>query len=186
VVGIRPPRYVLDRYNKYRAALERRGKFSRRGRAKGNECRRWHGTPHDYCKLLGDALSDKGRCDDTSCAICSIVSTGFRKPAFNLFSFQRFGYGIYFSATSSKSDDYTGRNGSNLPTAKSGRKAILLCKVAAGRGAKVPIPMPLATAAPMGFDSVIGDPRCYLGLNFDELVVYNSAAVVPAYVIVYE
>lgn len=65
-----------------RAALERRGKFSRRGRPEGNECRRWHGIPHDHCKLIGDVLNDKGYCDDTNCAICSIANTGFRKPAY--------------------------------------------------------------------------------------------------------
>ena len=63
-----------------RNAVERRGKFSAQGMARGNERRRWHGTPQDHCKLLGRTIPRGGRTSDRRCAICSIANTGFRQP----------------------------------------------------------------------------------------------------------
>ena len=48
--------------------------------ARGNERRRWHGTPQNHCKLLGRTIPRSGRTSDRRCAICSIANTGFRKP----------------------------------------------------------------------------------------------------------
>lgn len=48
--------------------------------ARGNERRRWHGTPHNHCKLLRRNISRTGYTNDRRCAICSISNTGFRSP----------------------------------------------------------------------------------------------------------
>lgn len=76
-------------------------------------------------------------------------------------------------------------------------------KVAVGQGIKLDRRDPSLTKPPGGYDSVrwlipqtckcitvllevIGDPEVYELLNYDELVVYDEAAVLPAYIVVYE
>ncbi|GLB38957.1 putative adp-ribosylation [Lyophyllum shimeji] len=181
ILGITCPWTVREAYVKYKAALETRGKFSTRGMDAGNERRRWHGTICRGCKFLNDNLADRGNCDDdvSKCIICSIINTGFRKPQPTTPSNQRFGFGVYLSATSSKSDDYTGDRINNMAHAAQGRKLLILCKVAVGRGCKLNGPSMYLVNAPQGFDSVIGDPAVYQDLRYDEIVMYNKAGYCP-------
>ncbi|PVF90825.1 hypothetical protein CPB86DRAFT_878821 [Serendipita vermifera] len=102
--------------------------------------------------------------------------------------FSRFGRGIYTSATSSKSDGYSVNLASSTVGAYSSLKAMLLTKVVVGRGKKLNYGDTSLTSPPSGFDSVIGEPAgVSLGdLNYDELVVYENNAVIPAFLIIYQ
>lgn len=188
ICGITTPWKIKEAYVKYKAALETRGKFSTRGMEAGNERRRWHGTISKGCKFLRNDLPDHGDCDDdiNKCLVCSIINTGFRKPKPKTPSNQRFGFGVYLSSTSSKCDDYTGVRVNNLAHAAQERRLLFLCKAAVGRARKLPGPSMNLVNAPQGFDSVIGDPAVYRGLRYDELVLYNTTAILPSYVVVYE
>ncbi|EGN99231.1 hypothetical protein SERLA73DRAFT_182125 [Serpula lacrymans var. lacrymans S7.3] len=186
VVQVKPPYHLRLRYNKFKSRLEKRGKFSRRRLPKGNERRRWHGTAIGNCQFLQPNLRRDGHCESSRrCIICSIINTGFRKPKPTPGRRELFGFGMYFSSTSSKSDDYTGARVLGMAKPAPGVRAILLCKVAVGRACKVRTAQQQRTRAPRGFNSVIGQPGLLPGLNYDELVTYNVAQNTPAFVIVY-
>jgi len=93
----------------------------------------------------------------------------------------RYGSGIYTSATSSKSNDYS----ENRQTAvRSPWKAVLLNKVVVGKGFRIKTNSDKLTAPPAGYDSVLGEVGVVL--NYDELVVYNNDAVIPSYLVMYD
>jgi len=90
-----------------------------------------------------------------------------------------FGKGIYTSATSSKSDTYT-----RGATAGSPYKAMFLNRVAVGKGKILTAADNTLRTAPAGFDSVIANPGS--GLNYDELIVYDNAAIRTSWLLLYE
>ena len=115
---------------------------------------------------------------------------------------QRFGKGLYFSSASSKSNDYAAGSercahgvGSGAHAGATATRCVFLCKVVEGRrhtclsglrglsGAEV-----AAAVEPEGScRSVYGADRTDGGdLTYDELVVYETAAAVPSYLIVYQ
>jgi len=186
IVKVTPPDNLRLRYNRYRANLEKRGKFSRRKMRPGNERRRWHGTLCRNCQFLQQNLPPKGRTQSSRvCVICSIINTGLRKPKPRVPSNEKWGFGIYLSGTSSKSDDYTGQRVNGQAKPATGVRALILCAVAVGRGLKVKRYLKTIVRAPRGYDSVIGDPKVFPGLNYDELVTYDIASCLPSYVVVY-
>lgn len=67
-------------------------------------------------------------------------------------------------------------------------KAMLLTKVVVGKGKKLLQGDVTLTSPPPGFNSVIGEPAATAigDLNYDELVVYDQSAVVPAFLIIYQ
>jgi len=167
-----------DRYDAYRDEAEVRGRFVAAGLAPGNERRRWHGTNRNC------TVGDNGRtalCQSPQCSLCSIIRTSFdislskKKTGWG-----RFGNGIYTSATSSKSNDYS----KNL--VPSPWKAMLLSHVVAGRTKKYKLDRPVLTSAPSGYDSVVGEVSIIGPLNYDELIVYTNDAVRPAYLVMYD
>lgn len=152
----------------YRDSVEARGNFAAKGKSRGNENRRWHGTKRKCC------LGDPGHmtfCAATDCALCCIIKTSFDLKFFKSSTgWGRFGQGIYTSATSSKSvvrwlnkslnasnadvlafrsNDYSRNVGIN-----SELKALLLNKVVVGNGKKLTNNNSSLTAPPAGFDSV--------------------------------
>lgn len=149
----------------------------------GNVQRRFHGTSLDSKCTLGVHL-DKAPCNSSKCAICNICRVGFDMAlSGGNTNFLRYGGGLYFSATSGKSNDYAGKVAFGGKT----YKAMFVCKVAAGK--------PFITKKgdtsefqhlgipPVGYDSVVGEPG--QALNYDELVVYNNSAAIPCYLIIY-
>lgn len=60
---------------------------------------------------------------------------------------------------------------------------MLLNKVVVGKPVKLKKNDTTLVAPPAGYDSVIGEPGG--NLNYDELIVYNSDAVRPSYLLVY-
>ena len=136
-------------------------------------------------------------CQYEGCAICNICCTGFNELFCNTHfrnpsgSGGRYGAGLYFSATSSKSNDYA--DGMQRNDADRTYRAVLLCNVAAGKSYETRVGRPFMKDTQMksiladGHDSIHGIPSdACNGLNYDELVVYGEDQVIPAFLIVYE
>ena len=115
-------------------------------------------------------------CNNGNCGICGISSTGFDTNFIrNNIDFQRFGNGFYLAPNSSKCHDYT--------QGAYGFRAMLLCDVCPGRKYPLERNSQQLKGPPPGYDSVYGQVGCKL--NYPEIVVYNSDAVMPRYIIVY-
>ena len=129
----------------------------------------YHGT-----KLSCKITTTWKLCDTGNCGICSISRSGL-DPQCIKDRFQRFGTGSYLAPNSSKCHDYT--------QSYNGFKAMLLCDVLPGRKYVVQTNRQHLRSPPTGYNSVYGNVG--KDLNYPELVVYNSKAVLPRYIIVY-
>ena len=139
----------LKKYEAYRSAVEARGNFVAAGKSAGNENRRWHGTTREC--LLGDN-GNANLCSSTTCSLCCILRTSYRiNLSGKKTGWGRFGSGIYTSATSSKSNDYS----TNVKPSR--YKAIMLNKVVVGKGCKMTQDNTTLTAPPPGYDSVLAE-----------------------------
>ncbi|CAH1757966.1 8503_t:CDS:2 [Entrophospora sp. SA101] len=183
-----------SRYNVYRDEVENHhklaGKFFPKGDGKrkmspGNEQRRFHGTK-TTCNI--GLTSDGSVCEDPTCAVCSIIKGGYKLRFVGTgtisAAFQRFGRGIYFSGTSSKSDDYN--EGSLKYFQGSNYKVMILNKVVVGQGYQLTKDNMKLVEPPPGFNSILGEPSKTGNLNYDEVVVYREEASIPQYLIVYK
>ncbi|CAG8764310.1 4887_t:CDS:2 [Cetraspora pellucida] len=165
-----------DRYNIKRTLVERNRNlankpFNGRRMTAGNEQKRFHGTSV-VCKI-----GETGKlCSSNKCAVCCIIKNGYKIFETNK-NFQRFGKGLYFSSTSSKSDDYIKNNSG------SSYKVMLLNKVIVGNAYKLATNCTGLLHPPQGYDSVIGIPGG--NLNYDEVVLYHEDSCLPRYLIVY-
>ena len=118
----------------------------------------------------------------------SIVQTGFLKKYWKSAAgdWQRFGPGFYFALQSSKSHEYPLHEMKKLKSGHHTRK-MLLCKVARGKVFKTQTNLDtLAGTAPAGYHSVYGAAQKGGDLNYDEIVVYEEAAVLPWAVVEYK
>ncbi|CAM9611816.1 unnamed protein product [Scytosiphon promiscuus] len=165
---IKMPMGVVNGYLKYKNRV-------------GNERRRFHGTARaSDCDFF--TTSKKHPCSSQTCVACNICMVGFKLVGTAQKSYARYGRGLYFSSVSGKSNDYAGgseqmRNGARYRT-------MFLCNVAVGK-AKVTeaVDLPDDQCPGQGFDSVVGNKGA--NLNHDETVVYDEAAAIPSYMIVY-
>ena len=91
------------------------------------------------------------------------------------------GPGFYFALQASKSHEYPPREMQALPPGTHSR-SMLLCKVAKGKVFRSERNMDTLTQPPDGFHSVLGvatEEGEEGDLNYDELVVYDEAAILP-------
>ena len=89
------------------------------------------------------------------------------------------GPGFYFALQASKSHEYPASEMRALPPGTHTR-SMLLCKVAKGRVFRTEANMDtLQGRAPAGHHSVLGVATVEGPLNYDELVVYDEAAILP-------
>ncbi|KAJ8600799.1 hypothetical protein CTAYLR_009998 [Chrysophaeum taylorii] len=175
VLRVSPSPALVERFERYAAAV-------------GNVRLRYHGTS-SLCDFGVDLAA--APCDNDDCALCSILARGFELaragtgPNIKKRGL-RYGRGIYLSATSGKSNDYAFRT-ERPRRASHGRherwRAIFVCSVAAGKAFKTTAPELHLDRPPPGYDSVVGEVGDYL--NYDELVVYTEAAVLPNFIIIY-
>ena len=151
---------LLQRYEQYKAALPA-------GIINGNEQLVFHGCS----AAVIDSIAEKGllRSYQTSAAG----------------SWQRFGRGFYFALQASKSHEYPIAEMSALLVGQHTRKMIL-CKLAKGKELQTSVNMDQLTGAPEGYQCVHGLAQADGPLNFDELVVYNEAALLPYAVVTFE
>ena len=147
----------------------------KKNRKNPDERTQFHGTV-----LCCDLVNNNVECDNVECGICGISQNGFdeSKIGRNIPRFQRFGRGIYLAPNSSKCHDYT-QGSHNV-------RAMLVCKVALGKSHVVTHNQVNLTTAPPGYDSVYGQNSQQGVLNYDEVVVYCSEAILPTHIIVYE
>jgi len=184
VLKINPSQHLLSRYLKYREQViadEPSLKDKGKGLAgPGNEHRRFHGTSGMTCQL-GLTPKNTTLCNGSSCNVCQITKTGLKlSKSGSQHAFGRFGAGIYFSSTSSKSNDYN----ANTAHVLGGAKSMFLFKVIVGKGMKLHSDNPNLKSAPPGYHSVLGEVGG--SLNYDELVIYNEEAILPAYILTYK
>jgi hypothetical protein len=124
----------------------------------------------------------------SNAAIASIAQKGFVKDfqTSAAGSWQRFGPGFYFATAASKSHEYPLGEMQALRPGQHFRKMIL-CRVAKGNVLKTSENMDkLPGQAPEGYHSVHGEATADGPLNFDEVVVYSEAAILPYAVVTYE
>jgi len=159
--------HVKLRYEQYKDQLRTTGKDP-------NEKVHFHGTVL-ACNLLSRGME----CNNSKCGVCGISQDGFDEARIghNIPRFQRFGRGLYLAPNSSKCHDYT-QGSYNV-------RAMLVCKVALGRTYMLTQSLTNLSGPPNGFDSVYGQNAPGGALNYDEVVIYYSAAVLPTHVIVY-
>ncbi|KIO16996.1 hypothetical protein M407DRAFT_33358 [Tulasnella calospora MUT 4182] len=166
---------VEDAYEDYKKAVEKQGKFSARGKAPGNENRRWHGTERK-CNI-GDSPENLTPCNSSQCFVCCILRMSYDVK---LSTTGWFGKGIYTTATSSGSNEYVGRSppGSNC-------RAMFLNRVVVGNAYILNKQQESLKGPPKGFDSVIANADQSQGLAYDELVVYKNEAIRASWLVIY-
>lgn len=180
VLQIRNPQPIFERYRAYR-----------RGR---QEERRFHGTGM-ACDFAIDP--NQKPCERAACAVCNITAQAFSVagagsgPNATLMpAGLRYGRGLYFSRTASKSNDYAG--GSERPLSHGRHRVMFLCKVCVGRTHRTTLArLDQATVDQLigsgQADSVTGLTTADGGaLNYEENVVYNESAAIPSYLVVYK
>ncbi len=138
----------------------------------------FHGT-----KLQCPITSSLEFCDEHSCGVCGIAKRGFDLRRVRRHRWQRFGHAIYLAPNSSKSSGY--------PLGEyfvGSFQTMFLCHVAPGRKYVVRYNRTDLSGPPLGYHSVYGETKFlwYFGhLNYKEIALYNSAAILPMYVICY-
>jgi hypothetical protein len=140
--------------------------YDRYKKTVGNEVFRYHGTTRK-CPL-GSPGNTK-LCNDTTCALCSILKTSFKTSLANPRG--AFGAGVYSSSASNKAYSYTA----------SGAGAMLLTKVVLGTVRKV-TGWNEVMACPPGFHSVVFERQndC-----LNETIVYSDDAIRPVFLIMF-
>ncbi|KAM7518957.1 hypothetical protein LguiB_017919 [Lonicera macranthoides] len=155
---------TISTFEEYRESIKTKAtKFPKkqpRCIADGNELLRFH------CTTLTCPLGLNGSanlCNSISnCKICGIIKNGFRNAG---------GKGILTTATSGKAHD----SAEVAPEIE--RRAMLVCRVIAGRVKKSP------EGSSEDYDSVAGAAGVYA--NFEELYVFNPKAILPCFVVIY-
>lgn len=166
--------------------------FKIKGQSIGNVQRRFHGTGQNAVCEFG-VSSSCAPCSGNDCPVCSICKLGFdlrfvREGGGRAWNgMLRFGPGIYFSQTSSKSNDYSSKSERRRNAERGlarGWRSMFLCNVAIGKSFNTQLgELPANQCPPPGFDSVVGEVGAVL--NYDEVVVYDESQAVPSYLIVY-
>lgn len=152
---------IMDRHEKYAAGIGNVKVFGH-GTNPGNKLRRFHQSNTD-CKFAGTLCAAK------ACATCSIIKSGFDVKYATT---GRFGMGLYCTATSHKSYAY------------GNKKAMFVVSVCAG------IPELSDKNGPLeaGKHSRVVRPNqgAKANENDDEVIVFESDAIVAKYLIVFK
>uniref|UniRef100_J3MGY5 C2H2-type domain-containing protein n=2 Tax=Oryza brachyantha TaxID=4533 RepID=J3MGY5_ORYBR len=146
--------------------------------ADGNELLRFHATTLSCSLGAGDSSSI---CTSGSCSVCRIIRHGFSATRE-----VRDGVGVFTTSTSKRALECiqeTGAGaGDEAEAANAGvRKALLVCRVVAGRIHR-PLENLQDVAAQPGFDSVAGKVGAYASI--EELYLLNPRALLPCFVVI--
>ncbi|KAH6832848.1 C2H2-like zinc finger protein [Perilla frutescens var. hirtella] len=155
---------TISKFEEYRDTIKSKAtalpKKHPRCLADGNELLRFHCTTF-MCSL--GLNSSSNLCNSIpTCIVCSIIKNGFKLVSSK---------GILTTATSGKAHD------SCRAGAEEGKRAMLVCRVIAGRVKKNP------DGNSEDYDSVAGAAGVYS--NLDELYVFNPRAILPCFVVIY-
>ena len=144
----------------------------------------YHGT-----QIKCDMLEYYEPCSSSNCGVCGISKKGFDPERINSSSWQRFGKGFYFAPNSSKAYDYPRATHNSTNT---DHHCMLVCDIAPGRKYTLYKNEPSITGPPKGYHSIYGSAKWLWGLwkspdmNYDELVVFDTDAVRPHYILFLE
>ncbi|XP_050207226.1 uncharacterized protein LOC126656655 [Mercurialis annua] len=164
---------TIQRFEDCRDAVKTRALNSTRKNprcaADGNELLRFH------CTTLSCTLGASGSsslCGSIpGCGVCTIIRHGFQGKECK---------GVRTTASSGRAHD-------SLLGCTEGRRAMLVCRVIAGRVKRVADDAPPseedAVAAVGSYDSLAGNSAIYS--NLEELVVFNPRAILPCFVVIY-
>ncbi|KAK6114865.1 hypothetical protein DH2020_007134 [Rehmannia glutinosa] len=160
---------TISKFEEYRDAIKAKAtklpKKHPRCLADGNELLRFHCTTL-MCSLGLNGSSNL--CNSVpSCAVCSVIKSGFKVTS-GVSS-----KGILTTATSGKAHDSC----RVAVDDDHGKRAMLVCRVIAGRVKKNP------EGNLEDYDSVAGAVGVYS--NLDELYVFNPKAILPCFVVIY-
>jgi len=171
------PDDMIQSYLEYRTRVDKLIVSTDGSGPPGNESFLFHGTTRS-CRLVENAKNLR-LCKIETCSLCKIVHHSFdvNRSGSN-FAFRRFGSGIYTSACSSKSDDYTTNN-----SWRSSLRILILNRVVVGNTLKLRTNTQNLTEPPLGYHSITGEPGVHL--NYEETVIYDNDAIRPAFLIVY-
>ncbi|CAO2833866.1 unnamed protein product [Amaranthus hypochondriacus] len=163
---------TIQRFEDCRDIVKLRAKKNPRCAADGNELLRFHCTTLS-CSLGARASSNL--CSSVpSCGVCTIIRHGFQGNK-----------GVRTTASSGRAHDCL--------DCADGRRAMLVCRVIAGRVKRSANEAPaeediMSLEAPPGgtasYDSVAGSAGVYS--NLEDLVVINSKAILPCFVVIYK
>ncbi|CAA7409054.1 unnamed protein product [Spirodela intermedia] len=168
---------TLARFEEHREMVKQRAsklpKKHPRCLADGNELLRFHGATVACSLGAGGAASV---CSAEGCSVCRIIRQGFSARGGTI--------GVFTTSTSGRALEAiaaAGDGGGAAAAAGGGRKALVLCRVIAGRVHR-PVedlrePPPLA-----GFDSLAG--KVGLHANIEELYLLNPRALLPCFVVI--
>lgn len=144
----------------------------------------YHGT-----QLKCNMLDYLELCTNANCSVCGIAKKGFDPKRISSNSWQRFGKGFYLAPNSSKSYEYplAGRNQSTFQINQQYR-CMLVCDVAPGCKYNLYENNPSLERPPSGYHSVYGKAKWLWfqyspHLNYDELVVFDTNAIRPHYIL---
>lgn len=129
--------------------------------ADGNELLRFHCTSFS-CSIGSDGATNLCQ-SNPHCNLCSIIRDGFMVDVLGK---------IHTMATSGRAHDVAQVSSSEE------KRAMLVCRVIAGR-----VKRSQDASSSEEYDSVGGLARVYS--NSDELVVFNPAAILPCFVVIY-
>ncbi|KAL3839979.1 hypothetical protein ACJIZ3_024570 [Penstemon smallii] len=158
---------TISKFEEYRETIKAKAtrlpKKHPRCLADGNELLRFHCT-NLMCSLGLNGSSNL--CNSIpNCSVCSIIKNGFKVTS------EVSAKGILTTASSGKAHD-------NARVAlDDGKRAMLVCRVIAGRVKKNP------EGSTEDYDSVAGVAGVYS--NLDELYVFNPKAILPCFVVIY-
>lgn len=166
---------TINRFEEYREFIKFKAtklptKYSR-CIADGNELLRFHCTTF-RCSLGLNGSSNL--CNSIPhCNVCTIIKSGFK-----LHSEGSTEKGILTTATSGRAHDRA-----EVGPAENERRAMLVCRVIAGRVKKIPGGSGGHGGLSEEYDSVAGATGAYS--NLDELYVFNPKAILPCFVVIY-
>ncbi|KAK3231785.1 hypothetical protein Dsin_003666 [Dipteronia sinensis] len=166
---------TIQRFEDCRDAVKTRALNSSRKNprcaADGNELLRFH------CTTLSCSLGSRGSsslCGSVpGCSVCTTIRHGFQSKELK---------GVNTTASSGKAHD-------SLKNCTEQRRAMLVCRVIAGRVKRVstddaPPPDEDSVSAAGSYDSVAGYGGVYS--NLEELSVFNPRAILPCFVVIYK
>lgn len=160
---------TIQRFEDYRDSVKLRAKRSPRCAADGNELLRFHAAAI-ACPL--GARGSSSLCGSApACGVCAIIRHGFRSCKASG------GGGVCTTASSGRADDCLG--GGSGP-----RRAVLVCRVIAGRVKPRVAEDAAADVEGGAYDSLAGCGGAYS--NMEELYVFSSRAILPCFVVIYK
>lgn len=178
ILKIHNSQKILARFEEYRETVKSRAaRSSTRHRderciADGNELLRFH------CTTLVCNLGQNGNssiCNQHYCSACGIIRAGFSPKLDGIASLSS-SWRAHVAIPDDVEAEFAFINV---------KRAMLVCRVIAGRVGCDPLLSPIEKADP-GFDSLVGRSRVGPGkLDDEELIVFNPRAVLPCFLIVY-